>query len=124
MKVTVEDDGTANQQSGDPGGGAGAGLPTAVALALSQTSVSEKAGTVTITATLDAPAPPGGVTVALYPDPEASSTAKRDADYAMPDTISIPTGNARARPGSTWWTTPWTRRTRHESSRILDGWMR
>ena len=90
VKVTVEDGGTVNQQSGDPGGGAG--LPTAVALALGQTSVSEKAGQVTVTATLDAPAPPGGVTVALYLDPEASSTAERDADYALPDTIAIPAG--------------------------------
>ena len=88
VKVTVSDGGTGTQQGGDPG----AGLPTAVTLVLGQASVAEKAGQVTLTATLDAPAPAGGSAVALYPDPEAGSTAERDADYTMPDTIAIPAG--------------------------------
>ena len=63
-----------------------------MALALGQTTVDEKTGRVTVTATLDAPASPRGVTVALYPDPDAGSTAARDADYTMPGTIAIPAG--------------------------------
>ena len=88
VKVTVEDGGTVNQQSGDPGGGAA--RPTAVALALSRTSVGEEAGTVTVTATLDAPAPEGGVTAALFSGND--SAAERVADYTLPDTIAIPAG--------------------------------
>ena len=87
VKVTVEDGGISGQQSSP---GVGAAQLTAVALALDAATVSENAGQVTLTATLDAPAPPGGVSLLLYPGIDAA--AARDADYTMPDSIEIPAG--------------------------------
>ena len=74
-----------------------AARPTAVTLALgdgndaaAEKTVGEDAGDVTVTATLDAPAPHGGITLRLFPGPE--DTATRDADYTMPEAITIPAG--------------------------------
>ena len=67
-------------------------LPSSVTLALGQTSVSESGGTVTVTATLDAPAPADGNGVSLGLYAGGSSTATRNSDYTMPDTIAIAAG--------------------------------
>ena len=87
VTVTVLGD---NTQSGDPGGAYWGDLPTAVTLALGQDTVSESAGGVTLTATLDAPAPPGGLSLPLYP--LQGGTADQGADYTLPESIAIPAG--------------------------------
>ena len=67
-----------------------AGPVTAVSLALSAATVSESAGDVTVTATLDQPAPAGGLELRLYASPD--DTAERDADYTMPESLTVPFG--------------------------------
>ena len=83
---------TVGGQQGSPPEQETAALPTAVSLSLDRTAISESAGAVTVTATLDAPAPAdgNGVSLGLYPGNE--STATRNSDYTMPDSLVIPAG--------------------------------
>ena len=94
--TTLGDSGTLTieePQSGDPNAGR-SGPVTAVTLALGQDTVDEDVGQVMLTATLNQPAPAGGLELRLYADNE--STATRDTDYTMPESVTVPYGGLSA----------------------------
>ncbi len=89
IRVRVKD---SQEYMGSTGGDLGVvRLPTGLTLALDPARVSESGGWAAITATLDEPAPPGGVSLHLYPSND--STAVRDVDYTLSASVAIAAGN-------------------------------